>query len=364
MRGMAEVVQRRSSAGSTMDASVVSSGSSSSRCSAFIAPKMQLHVRRPPSPTASSASYSSRRESRAVVHPNRQAALVSALGQEAGDSDEDCDVQGPPAVVYGLMNADEARQNARLLRAAKGARLAEGEALQLPEKRDPDFQNAVLKHLYSQHPELVTLDMSDCDLHDYNMPRLADGIATNTVLRSLSLATNALTHECMPDLVQAVLSNQSLRSLDLSENAVGVRGAALLARHLAEKTRLIGLDLSSNLIRDEGCRAVLDSLQQTPGVPLQWLSVSENQISDHSAADVASIIDLCQNLTFLDLSRNSFFSNGMRVIAEELGLNKTLRHLNISNITLGSDAVELVAGFFLSLPGGRSDEGCVVLGPR
>ena len=206
--------------------------------------------------------------------------------------------------------------------------------------------------------------MSDCDLHDYNMPRLADGIATNTVLRSLSLATNALTHECMPDLVQAVLSNQSLRSLDLSENAVGVRGAALLARHLAEKTRLIGLDLSSNLIRDEGCRAVLDSLQQTPGVPVQWLSVSENQISDHSAADVASIIDLCQNLTFLDLSRNSFFSNGMRVIAEELGLNKTLRHLNISNITLGSDAVELVAGFFLSLPGGRSDEGCVVLGPR
>jgi len=121
-----------------------------------------------------------------------------------------------------------------------------------------------------------------------------------------------------------------------------VRGATILARNLIEKTKLMGLDLSSNLIRDEGCRAVLDALQQTPGQPIQWLSLSENCISDHSAADLASLIDTAKNLTFLDLSRNAFFSNGMRVIAEELGLNNTLQHLNLSNISLDAEAVELL----------------------
>ena len=211
----------------------------------------------------------------------------------------------------------------------------------IPDKRDPAFKSSMLKYLYSQHPMLTTLDMADCSLLDSDMPRIADAIGTNTVIKSLSLATNSITHESMPDFTQAFERNVSLRGIDLGENAIGVRGASLLARNLDTKTQLIGLDLASNLIRDEGCRAVLDSLQQTPGQPIQWLSLSENSISDHSAADVASIIDIGKNLTFLDLSRNSFFENGMRVIAEELAHNFTLKHLNISNIALSADAVEV-----------------------
>jgi Ran GTPase-activating protein (RanGAP) involved in mRNA processing and transport len=314
-----------SSAGSF--ASVRSASSRTSRSSAFIPPPDLAFTkdrRRSPSPTSSSVSFASRRGSRVLVTPGREAALFA--GGELGDDD----VLG----VYGMMSA---------LEMGEGLGMGSQQPFRLPEKRDPGFRNAVLKHLYSHHPMLTTLDMSEAGLNDSDMPRLSDAIGTNTVLRSLSLATNTLTHECMPDLTAAIEQNISLRSIDLGENAIGSRGAGLLAQNLAEKTKLMGLDLSSNLVRDEGCRAVLDAIQRTPGQPIQWLSLCENQVSDHSAADIASMLDICKNLTFLDLSRNSFFSNGIRVIAEELGLNKTLKHLNLSNIALGSDAIELLA---------------------
>jgi Ran GTPase-activating protein (RanGAP) involved in mRNA processing and transport len=152
----------------------------------------------------------------------------------------------------------------------------------LPDKRDPTYKTTILKYLYSQNPSLTTLDMSDCALTDGDMPRLCDALASSTTVRSVTLATNSLTHESMEDFIQALQLNESIRSIDFGENAMGVRGATTLARILADKENLIGLDLSSNLIRDEGCRAVLDSVMQTPGQPVMWLSVSENCISDQS----------------------------------------------------------------------------------
>jgi hypothetical protein len=130
------------------------------------------------------------------------------------------------------------------------------EPLSLPDKRDPGFKNAVTKYLYSQHKMLTSLDMSDAGLVDGDVPRLSDAIGSNTVVKSVSLATNSLTHECMPDLVAGLEGCVSLRAIDLGENAIGVRGAAILARNLHRKTQLIGLDLASNLIRDEGCVCV------------------------------------------------------------------------------------------------------------
>jgi Ran GTPase-activating protein (RanGAP) involved in mRNA processing and transport len=317
-----------SKAGSDAGTSKVSKGS------AFAPPDDDFDVRqrRPRSPAGSTASFGSRRGSRTLVGPSQQQFVASALEAEA-------------ASALAHSSGDEPEQDKGVF--ALGALVAFGketlEPLSLPDKRDPGFKNAVIGYLYSQHKTLTSLDMSDAGLVDSDVPRLSDAIGSNTVVKSVSLATNSLTHECMPDLVAGLERCLSLRAIDLGENAIGVRGAALLARNLDRKTQLIGLDLASNLIRDEGCRAVLDSLQQTPGQPIQWLSISENSISDHSAADIASLIDCSKNLTFLDLSRNSFFSNGMRVIAEELGLNQTLKHLNLSNIQLGNDAVELLA---------------------
>ena len=62
--------------------------------------------------------------------------------------------------------------------------------------------------------------------------------------------------------MHAIEYNDSLCSIDLGENAIGVRGATILSRNLEHKTKLLGLDVSSNLIRDEGCRALLDAIQQ------------------------------------------------------------------------------------------------------
>ena len=307
--------------------SQISSGGASkvSKGSAWEPPAdnaFDVKARRPPSPTGTASSFGSRRGSRPLVGPSHQQAVASALAAEAGETsgeeEEDKGFHGLKALTDGLTG----------LGALMG--MKKEEALDLPDKRDPGFKGAVTKYLYTQHPMLTTLDLSDAALADGDMPRLSDAIGSNTVIKSVSLATNSLTHESMPDLVNGFERNVSLRAIDLGENAIGVRGAALLARNLDRKTQLIGLDLASNLIRDEGCRAVLDSLQQTPGQPIQWLSISENSISDHSAADIASLIDCAKNLTFLDVSRNAFFSNGMRVMAEEVSSLSLSLSLSVS----------------------------------
>jgi Ran GTPase-activating protein (RanGAP) involved in mRNA processing and transport len=86
-----------------------------------------------------------------------------------------------------------------------------------------------------QHPSfaLVTLEMARNALSADDVTRLADGLACNTVLRSLELSQCGVCARGAAALAQALHRNTALISLVLLQNNVGDRGAAAFAAALA-----------------------------------------------------------------------------------------------------------------------------------
>jgi hypothetical protein len=111
-----------------------------------------------------------------------------------------------------------------------------------------------LKHL--------VLDQSTCK--NPQVKNLAQALASNSVLQSLSLCHNYIGDCGVEALAHALICNKTLTKLELEDNCFGDQGVVELARVLQrQNSTLKVLNLSDNLFEEPGSRALAKVLKHS-----------------------------------------------------------------------------------------------------
>lgn len=153
-------------------------------------------------------------------------------------------------------------------------------------------------------------------------------------LRSLRAGNNRLTDRSLVEL--CVSLPPQLRLLDLSGNKIGNRGAATLGRALARHETLEVLRLDGNPLSLSSVRHIVQGLAQNRTV----MSVDMTRCGIDAAAGefLARLITKNKTITQLSLSWNQLAGHGAAKMLLALQANAALRSLDLSWNALGSKA--------------------------
>ena len=159
---------------------------------------------------------------------------------------------------------------------------------------------------------------------------------------SIDLAKGVLSGEQIIRLCN-LLCKHHLQYLDLSDTELGDVGAKQIAEALPKLKNLRHLDLSHNYIREEGAVLIARVLPQLEN--LRHLDLSNNEIGEEGIALIAGALPKLKKLEHLDLSNNEIGKEGIALIAGALPKLKKLEHLDLSNNPeIGEEGIALIAG--------------------
>jgi Ran GTPase-activating protein (RanGAP) involved in mRNA processing and transport len=174
---------------------------------------------------------------------------------------------------------------------------------------------------------------------DRGILSLADSLRFNDSLRKLDMSVNELYCEgaIAFGIALGAANNHSLLDLNLERNEIGVSGAVAIAQALQSNTTLSRLVLSGNpMIADEGAAAIGQSLMndykhEHDRSGLCKLEMVGCGVGIEGARAFGRVLKerFC-SLQSLCLERNKIGAEGTIAIAEGLGENSSLRHLNLS----------------------------------
>ncbi|CAG8530551.1 26490_t:CDS:2, partial [Gigaspora margarita] len=210
---------------------------------------------------------------------------------------------------------------------------------------------------------LENLDLSNCNLSPKVVEKLKKFLITSKKLKSLNLSSNNLAYQSERIISEVLTKNKSLKILNLSSNKISSSiesldkdtktslsgrykykydmSRALKVNNLAEAIRknktLKKLDLSSNYIRLEAGRNIARAL--TNNKFITELNFSDNDIV-HELSEFLITILLNNNITGISLRSTKISSEMVTTLAQDLKSNKIkLRYLNLSRNEISSDAI-------------------------
>jgi NLR family CARD domain-containing protein 3 len=165
------------------------------------------------------------------------------------------------------------------------------------------------------------LDLSAKYLHSLDVWQSAKDLASNTVLKKLSLQKNCIDNRGAANFAQALMTNRTLVSIRLDHNWIGDEGCLAMAKALTENNVLTTLALNGNKIGPTGAVALAEALCINSG--LQELRLRWNKICDSGAIGFANALDSNSTLRLLELDDNNISSEGARAML------KTLKEYNV-----------------------------------
>lgn len=147
----------------------------------------------------------------------------------------------------------------------------------------------------------------------------------------------------------ALRGNPHVRSLMLGTDAIGDEGARAVGDVAAGSRTLEALYLGCNNIGPEGARALGESLVDAPGVTGLWLK--RNPIGPAGARHLAGLLRRNQRLRTLDLVNTGLGEAGLQALADALCEgNQGLRDLYLSGNGLGPSAAPALARILRGAP--------------
>ena len=198
---------------------------------------------------------------------------------------------------------------------------------------------AQLLRVLKAQPGLEELDLSHTPLPPG--PAINGALASLPHLHSLSLAGCTLGAAGAERLAETLSKNTQLRHLDLSQNQIGDAGAQALAHHLLGGQAPLPLEsllLNDNRIGPVGGQALAASLERPPGAPaegsLRRLSLARNDLGDATAPDLASAIRSHPALKELDLEKTGLSAAGTGPVIQALDHLPSLQALSLRSNTL------------------------------
>ena len=145
----------------------------------------------------------------------------------------------------------------------------------------------------------------------------------------------------VPFIAFGLCNNRTICTLDISNNNIGNLRAQEIARALYENQTLQTLDISYNDIQVDGAKAMAEALHESKA--LQYLDVSNNNILDNGVIAISEYIKKNSTLQQLVISGNNISSKGAKQIAEAVKINTTLRNFDISNNKTSNDGVKFIS---------------------
>ena len=171
-----------------------------------------------------------------------------------------------------------------------------------------------LQHLKS----LKALILKNCRIDRTEVSALAESLSHCAELQLLNFSSNSIDHLGAKALFFSCLQNHTgLLRLNLSANMIGDIGVKCLLPHPVKSVYLQKLDLSANNIGDDGVEAVATSFQVCKA-NLRVLKIHVNNITDHGAIMLSSLLKQCSNLQEVNLGVNLIGGKGAQALAKSL----------------------------------------------
>ncbi|XP_019517980.1 PREDICTED: NACHT, LRR and PYD domains-containing protein 3-like [Hipposideros armiger] len=214
----------------------------------------------------------------------------------------------------------------------------------------PESSEAICKHLASVlicNSNLTELDLSENLLGDTGVKYLCERLRhSNCKVEKLELSECSLSAACCEPLAQILCSTHSLTRLLLINNKIEDWGLKLLCEGLKQpdcrlkdlalwtchltgeccqhlcnalytNEHLRNLDLSDNALGDEGMQMLCEGLKH-PSCKRQTLWLAECHLTDACCGALASVLNIKENLTLLDLSGNDLKDFGVQMLCDAL----------------------------------------------
>ncbi|XP_065884117.1 protein NLRC3-like isoform X2 [Dysidea avara] len=143
------------------------------------------------------------------------------------------------------------------------------------------------------------------------------------------------------DLIIAILGNRKLQSLHFGSSCLCFEIANMIANFISFNSSLVSLDISKNSMYDVGMKIICGALHNVTNVKL--LDISENFLSIDSARMIANILRHSTTLICLALGSNKISDEGCQYVADALFVNKTLTSLYIRNNMICDDGAKALA---------------------
>ena len=206
-------------------------------------------------------------------------------------------------------------------------------------KRNPLRPKAstALHDLITRTPNLRTLDLDQTELGDEGVAHLFSLLANHhspTSLRHIYLNAVGIGQSACQSLANYLSSPHcTLESMYLSTNPMGVSGANTLAKGLAKNTSLLRLTLASCGLKSEGAKQILQALTGHPRLmtlrigqsyATEDLGMRYNYLEDDVGDSVKAFVSGCTTLRMLELGTTGMTLSALESIAKEVVKSKTL----------------------------------------
>ena len=218
----------------------------------------------------------------------------------------------------------------------------------------------------SHNSKIQKLNLDDNNLKTMGMMNIATSLQGISTLTSLHVSNNNVTKEASCHIAAALSCNTQLHELDISKNPVDIatimnplqnistlkrlrisnnniteQAADDIANVLASNIQLEVFDISGNCVKTPGVIKIAKSLQQI--TTLQQLYINNNNISDEAADDIVAVIYSNTRLKELNIGKNSLQLTGAIKIAKVLQYMFTLKVLCINNNNISDKAAGNIA---------------------
>jgi NLR family CARD domain-containing protein 3 len=174
-----------------------------------------------------------------------------------------------------------------------------------------------LRRLGQNDQSLTELDLTNEPMTRESILELTVNLTRNTALQYLWLENvNLAENSLMVALANALAENTTLKSLSLARNGIGDIGAAALAEGLRRNQSLSALSLWGNQISDHGISAFAAMLTQNRSLTVIWLS--QNAISDRGVHALVAALRSNPVMTKLYVEGNVGVSETALAILDEI----------------------------------------------
>ena len=196
-----------------------------------------------------------------------------------------------------------------------------------------DDQADMIIDILAKNTSIHAFHFTNCNASDLVKEKIVKTLNTRTVLtlRELKLSNIPGTKQMIKELSTLLANNPDLEYLGLSKCELSEQNVLQIAEFLTNRKKLSTLDLSNNKLSDYVLGKVF---LRTKESHFTGLSLSGNPISNNSSGTVISLVDLISSnctINYLDLSRCSLNFLSLQAIVKALKQCTVLEYLDLSN---------------------------------
>eukprot|EP00316_Scyphosphaera_apsteinii_P010001 CAMPEP_0119335562 /NCGR_PEP_ID=MMETSP1333-20130426/89814_1 /TAXON_ID=418940 /ORGANISM="Scyphosphaera apsteinii, Strain RCC1455" /LENGTH=248 /DNA_ID=CAMNT_0007346139 /DNA_START=37 /DNA_END=783 /DNA_ORIENTATION=+ len=143
------------------------------------------------------------------------------------------------------------------------------------------YTNPLLfEHILNNEPSLTCLDVEGRGLKDDQMIPIVKALKNNTTITELKLGRNDFDHACL-DLMEILKTNNTITKVDIHNNDIHAKGICAIAEMLSCNSTITDLNMSCTFVRDEA-KYIGEALGMN--TTLKVLNMDNCQITDVGAA--------------------------------------------------------------------------------